>query len=101
MLNLHKKLLGEVPTTYNGGGKSGGGQTAVAKPISTTTIVGDQLSNNKGNTFDQDEENERKARVDKAAKGVRGLRIPLTGMDVQTPMAPLQFPKTAASGSQL
>ncbi len=72
MLNLYKKLLGEVPMTYNGGGKSGGGQTAAPSPIMTTTAVGSALEGPPV-TF---EESDKKV-IDKKKLGTRGLQIPL------------------------
>jgi len=76
MLNLHKKLLGEVPSTYNGGGKSGGGKIATPSPVTTKTVVGDKLSA-QGKTFNMAEEEGKIASVKKASKGTRGLQIPL------------------------
>ena len=68
------KLLGHVPTVYSeGGGKSGGGQTEVAPPISTTTAVGSALDAPQ-ETF---EEEDKLDKVETKKLGTRGLRIPL------------------------
>lgn len=78
---LLSKLLGDVPMTYNeGGGKSGGGQIEVAKPMQTTTSVGSALDA-PVQTFEED----KKDSVDKKKMGTRGLQIPMVS------------PKTAAS----
>jgi len=85
MINMHKKLLGEVPMTYNGGGgKSGGGATQQAPSMMTTTTIGDGLDvgvkelDNTDVVTDSD--------LDIKKKGTRGLQIPLASTQ-STPTA--------------
>ena len=76
LINLHKKLLGEVPMTYNGGGgKSGGGATQQAPVMSTTTTIGDGLDIGTETLTDDTVEKEDSLAIKK--KGTRGLQIPL------------------------
>jgi hypothetical protein len=74
MLNLHKKLVGEVPSVYRGGGKSGGGQKSIAGPMNTETPIGGQLDAPE-KTLDTDTTGV--ADIDKSKMGTRGLQIPL------------------------
>jgi len=72
-MNRLSKLLGLVPMVYNGGGKSGGGQTYTPPPIKTSTSIGNQLEAG-AKTL---EEEDKSSAVDKAKLGTRGLQIPL------------------------
>lgn len=73
-----------------GGGKSGGGATEVAKPITTTTSVGNALDATQ-EVFE--EETDALDTIDKKKLGTRGLRIPLAAESSNTSAEP-----TAAKG---
>jgi hypothetical protein len=84
MINLYKKLIGEVPMVYNGGGgKSGGTQTAMPAPINTTTPIGGQLD---APTETLDTDTTGVDDIDKKKMGTRGLQIPLAS-EKSTPTA--------------
>lgn len=57
--------------------EDGGGATEVPEEASTTTQLGTTLEGPSGGTFDEDEEARKRAAVNKAKLGTRGLRIPL------------------------
>ena len=86
MINLHKKLLGEVPFTYNGGGggKSGGGATQQAPVMQTTTTLGEDLEIGVKELDNTDVVTEDDLAIKK--KGTRGLQIPLNS-NKSTPTA--------------
>ena len=87
LINLHKKILGEVPMTYNGGGgKSGGAQTAPAPVMQTTTTLGgDELSVGTETLTDDTVAKEDALSIKK--KGTRGLQIPMASGNQTTTAA--------------
>ena len=68
----------EMCALAGGGGKRGGQQVATPKPVTTTTSIGSELDP-AAEMYDSDEEEGKRDAVKRAAKGTRGLRIPLTG----------------------